>query len=355
MKLKTLFFSMVVMTAITSCKKDEEDTTPPPANDAGYSIGAYVVNEGAFLQNNASITHISESDQITNDVYYAVNNVELGDVMQSFSVIGERGYAVMNNSQKVTVVNLKTMAFQADIEGLSYPRYMVQAGSQKGYVSNGSTTGTVEVIDLSSNEVTGSIPVGTGPGRMAVNGNEVWVCNEGGWLLDSTITIVDALTNTASVPVTVGHRPTSIVFDAFGYAWVLCAGETFYNENWEVTGHSAAKLVRVDVNSRAVVAEIQVGLIGDHPSQLAISPDQSTLYYVNNGVYSYDLVNGDFPGNLLISESRTGLSIHPYTGEIWCASISDFTSPSNVYVYSTAGSLIKTFSCGIATNGIVFR
>lgn len=355
MKLKLFFFSMTVMTVITSCKKDEEDPTLPPSNDAGYSIGAYVVNEGAFLQNNASITHISESDQITNDVYYAVNDVELGDVLQSFTIIGDRGYAVVNNSQKVTVVDLKTMAFQSDIEGLSYPRYMVQAGSQKGYVSNGATTGTLEVIDLTSNEITGSIPVGTGPGRMAVNGNEVWVCNEGAWLLDSTITIVNALNNSAGVPVTVGHRPSGIVFDAFGYAWVLCAGETFYNENWEVTGHSAAKLVRLDVNSHAVVAEIQVGSIGDHPNQLAISPDQSTLYYINNGIYAYDLVNGDFPGNLLVSDARTGLSIHPNTGEIWCASISDYTTPSGVYVYSTAGSLIKTFTCGIASNGVVFQ
>ncbi|MFN5621243.1 MAG: YncE family protein [Flavobacteriales bacterium] len=355
MKNKLLFLSMLALSTMTSCKKDEEDTTTPPASDAGYSTGAYVVNEGAFLQNNASITHISENDQVTNDVYYTVNNVELGDVMQSFTIIGDRGYAVINNSQKVTAVDLKTMEFVADIEGLSYPRYMVRAGNGKAYVSNGSMTGTLEVVNLSTHEITGNISVGTGPGKMAVNGNEVWVCNEGGWSLDSTITIVDANSNTVSETITIGHRPSSLVFDAFGYAWVLCAGETFYDENWAVVGNSAAKLVRVDVSTHQVVAEIQVGSLGDHPTQLTISPDQTTLYYENNGVYAYDLVNGDFPGNLLIAESRSALSVHPYTGEIWCASISDFSSPSNVYVYSTTGTLQKTFTCGIASNAVVFR
>jgi YVTN family beta-propeller protein len=221
-------------------------------------------------------------------------------------------------------------------------------------VSNGSQSGTLEVVDLSTNDIIGSIPVGHGPGEMMVNGNEVWVCNEGGWGLDSTITIVDVNTNAVSATVTVGHRPTSIVFDALGYAWVLCAGETFYSQG-TITGHTAAKLVRMDVSTRQVVAEVQVGVIGDHPKQLEISPDQSTLYYENNGVYEFDLLNGDFPGNLLISDARAGLSVHPYTGEIWCASISDFSEPSTVFVYDTSGGLIKTFSAGIGTNSVEFR
>jgi YVTN family beta-propeller protein len=232
---------------------------------------------------------------------------------------------------------------------------MVQAANEKAYVSNGSTTGTLEIVDLTTNEITGNISVGNGPGRMAVNGNEVWVCNEGGWLLDSTITIINTNTNAAATTITVGHRPSNVVFDAFGYAWVLCAGETFYDENWAVIGNSPARLFRIDVSTHEVVADVQVGAIGDHPTQLCISPDQTKLYFENNGVYAFDLENGDFPGNLLIAESRSAVSVHPFTGEIWCASISDFSSPSEVYVYSAAGALQKSFTCGIGTNAIVFR
>lgn len=356
MKNTLLLIGLVAGLSITGCKKEEDDDTgTPPLNNGGYSTGAYVVNEGAFLQNNASITHVGNDGTVTNDVFFAANGVELGDVLQSFTVIGDRGYAVLNNSQRITIVDLKTMDYITAIEGLSYPRYMVQAAAGKAYVSNGSMDGTLEIIDLNSAAITGSIAVGKGPGKLAALSNEVWVCNEGGWMLDSTITVINGQTNELTDVIEVGHRPSDLVFDSFGYAWVLCAGETYYDANFAVIGHSPAQLFRIDVNTREVVSQIQVGLIGDHPRNLEISPDQSILYYELNGIYALDLVNGDFPGDLIVSEPRTGLSVHPFTGEIWCAGISDFINPSTVYTYSETGITIGAFQAGIGTNGIVFK
>lgn len=354
MKNLAILFSFGSLLLLNACKPDDVIVDNPPA-DTGYSTGAFVVNEGSFLQNNASITHVAEDGTVTNDVYYAQNQVELGDVLQSFTVIGDRGYAVLNNSQKVEVVDMVTMKHAGAISGLSYPRFMVSAGNNKAFVSNGSTDGTIEVVDLASNQIESSIAVGKGPQRMGVYGNDVWVCNEGGWTLDSTITIVNAASHNVIDTVFVGHRPSDIVFDQLGYAWVLCAGETFYDANWAVVGHSLAKLYRIDVAAHAVVSSIPVGLPGDHPTQLEISPDGQVLYYENNGVYRFDFVNADFPGDLIIGEARTALRIQPSTGQLWCASISDFTNPSTVYVYSATGAPVKSFTAGIGTNGIEFQ
>ena len=339
----------------TACKKNDEtpDDQTPVTED--YATGAYVINEGSFLQNNASITHISPSGTVTSDVYYAVNGVELGDVFQSFTIIGDNGYAVLNNSQKIEVVDMKTMQNEATITGLSYPRYMVETAANTAYVSNGSLGGTLEVINLQTHAVTGSIAVGNGPGRLLKNNNEVWVCNEGGFGLDSTITIVNALTNLVVDVVEVAHRPTDIVADALGNIWVLCAGETYYDVNWNVSGHSPAQLYRIDASTHAVISSVQMGALGQHPTQLEISPDGTVLYYENEGIFKFDLINGDLPGVQLVSTARSGLSVHPSTGEIWCASISDFTNPSTVYVYSAAGSLMRSFTAGIGTNGVRFK
>jgi hypothetical protein len=339
---------------LTACKKDEEPQVEEPFFE-DYATGAYVVNEGAFLGNNGSITHISNAGTVTNDVYYQVNGVELGDVFQSFTVIGDRGYAVLNNSQKVEVVDLKTMENVGTISGLSYPRYMVSAGSNRAYVSNGSFAGTLEVVNTQTLEITSSIAVGTGPNQVLAVNDEVWVCNEGGFGLDSTISIVNPSTNTVVDIIEVEYRPADMVKDALGNVWVLCAGEIYYDVNWNVSGHSPAYLVRIDAETHAIMGGIQVGEVGDHPRQIEVSPDGTILYYENNGVYKYDFLNGEMPGNLIVNAARSGLSVHPSTGNVWCASISDFTNPSSVYEYSTSGSLLKTYAAGIAANGVVFK
>jgi YVTN family beta-propeller protein len=357
MKTKFYWIAWVCASALlfTACKREDEtpDDQPPVIED--FATGAYVVNEGSFLQNNASITHISLGGTVTNDVYFAANGVELGDVFQSFTVIGDRGFAVLNNSQKVEVVDLKTMENVGTISGLSYPRYMVSAGTNKVYLSNGSFSGTLEVLNAQTLEVTSSIAVGTGPNQLLAFNDEVWVCNEGGFGLDSTISVVSTSTNTVVDAINVSYRPADMVRDALGNVWVLCAGETYYDENWAVSGHSPAMLYRVNEMTREVVSSVQVGQTGDHPRQLEISPDGTILYYENNGIYKYDLLNGDMPGNLIVNAAKSGLSVHPSTGNVWCASVSDYTNPSSVYEYSPSGSLLKTYAAGIAANGVVFK
>ena len=339
---------------LSACKKEDEPQVEEPFFE-DYATGAYVVNEGSFLASNASLTHVSNAGTVTNDVYYQANGVELGDVLQSFAVIGDRGYAVLNNSQKVEVVDLKTMENVGTIAGLSYPRYMVSSGSNRAYVSNGSFAGTLEVVNTQTLEVTNSIAVGTGPNQMLAVNDEVWVCNEGGFGLDSTISVVNTATNTVVDVIEVEYRPADMVKDALGNVWVLCAGETYYDLNWSVSGHSPAYLVRIDAETHAILGGIQVGAVGDHPRQLEVSPDGTILFYENNGVYKYDILNGEMPGNLIVNAARSGLSVHPSTGNVWCASVSDFTNPSSVYEYSPSGSMLKTYAAGIAANGVVFK
>jgi len=354
MKTKWMYLMLAGTLVLSACKKDDDKEDEVPATE-DYATGAYVVNEGAFLANNASVTHISSEGVVTNDVYFTVNGVELGDVLQSFQVIGDKGYAVVNNSQKVEVVDLKTMENVGTITGIDYPRYMVASGSNTAYLTDGSFGGTLKIINTQTNAITGSIAVGTGPNQLLALNNDLWVCNEGGFGSDSTISIVSTASNSVIDVIEVGLRPSDIVKDALGNVWVLCAGETYYDENWAVSGHTPALLYRINAQTREVVSSVQVGQLGDHPKQLEVSPDGTMLYYENNGVYIFDLLNGDFPGVILISGARSGLSVHPVTGEVWCASISDYTNPSQVFVYTSSGSLRATYTAGIAANGVTFR
>ncbi len=349
MKKKWIFACYAVSVMFSSCKKDEL----PPVIDA--STGTYIVNEGGFRNNNSSLTHIAVDGQLTSDAYYAANEVELGDVLQSFTIANRRGFAILNGSQKIEVVELSTMKNAGTIIDLDYPRYAVSNGNNRLYVTNGSGQGTVEVFNTETLGVEASIPVGTGPNQLLYHNNELWVCNEGGFGLDSTLTVVNPATSSVVQVITLAHRPMDIVSDAFGDVWVLCAGETYYDENWSVSGHSAAKLFRIDASTRQVLSIQNVGQLGDHPRQLEISPNGRTLYYENNGVYALSIEVGTMPGSLIIQNSRSALSVNPSTGEIWCASNSDYVNPSTVFVYRADGTLLRNYVGGIATNAIEFN
>jgi hypothetical protein len=102
-----------------------------------------------------------------------------------------------------------------------------------------------------------------------------------------------------------------LVTDAVGNVWVLCSGETFYDLNWSVSGHSRAMLYHIDASTHEILGSMAVGQLGDHPRQLEVSPDGRVLYYENNGVFAMNIDGGTMPGVLLIQQSRSGLSVNP--------------------------------------------
>jgi YVTN family beta-propeller protein len=349
-KLLALSFALLLF----SCKKENENEDAAPV-ETSFLNGRYVVNEGNFNLNNASISYISNANELTNDLYLTQNGIELGDVLQSFTVIGSNGYAVLNNSQKIEVIELDQFKRIATITGADYPRYLVDGGNGKAYLSNGSLTGDVKVIDLATNSIVQSIAVGNGPDKMLVNGGMLFVCNNGGWATDNRVTVIDLATNNVLTDIVVGDRPVDLIADAFGNIWALCSGETLYDENWNVTGHTNAMIYRINVNSLSVTGSEQIGMNGDHPMQLEVSMNGAILYYENDGVFAIDLNTGEFPGLEIIADDRGSLNVDPTNGEVWSSSVSDFVNPSTLYRYNSAGALLNSFQVGIGTNAVAFR
>jgi YVTN family beta-propeller protein len=347
--MKRVFYYLLVPVLLFSCKKDEEPVEAPD-----YSHGIYISNEGNFQSSNASITHISNSGVITGDVYLKENSVELGDVLQCFEIMGNNGYAVLNNSDRVAVIDVATMKHKTDIEGLENPRYIHNTGSGKAYITNGSVTGEVKVVDTGSNTVTATIPVGYGPEKMAQHGDYVFVCNYafGG---DNRVSVIDVNSDTVVEEIVVADGPSDAVTDAAGNLWVLCSGNTLYDGSWNVVGHTAAMIYRINAETFDVEDSLQVGDIGDHPRNIAISPGEETIYYENHGVYAFSASAFTLPGSKIIEEERASLDVNPATGELWCAGVSDYVSPSIVYKYSSEGVLMSTYTAGIASNGVRFR
>lgn len=336
-----------------SCKKEKAE--PETSTASTYANGRYIVNEGSYGANNASISFLGDDGEILNDLYLRVNGFDLGDVLQSFMVSGEYGYAVLNNSQKVEIIRMRDFRHVKTIDGLSYPRHIVKVSDQKAYISNGAFEGSVFILDLQTHEITGSIYVGYGPENMLVSNGFVYVCNSGGWAEDNTVSVIDSANDQVVATLTVGDRPVDLAAESNGDVWVLCSGKIVYDENWNVIGETEAGIWRIDAAQQEVMEGHVVGVLGDHPYRLEANSEGNVLFYLNNGIFAVDLTEENFPGEMLIEGDKGSLNVDPNDGNIWTSSPSDFTNPSTVFQYSSSGELVKTYTAGIGTSAVIFH
>jgi DNA-binding beta-propeller fold protein YncE len=347
---KILWLVAAMAFVFTSCKPEEEEETDSTSD---YSSGAYIVNEGAFGNNNASITWVGRTGEVLADPFTEVNGAVIGDVLMDVVFKGDRGYAVLNNSQKVIEFNAKTFAFTRSFDGFTYPRNMIIGSDGYGYLTNGSMAGTVEKIDLTTGTVVGSVAVGNGPESMVEYDGKLFVCNTGGWDFDNKISIINLNTFTLITDIFVGDRPSDIAVDANGHLWVLNAGAIFYDADWNVIDETQASLTQISPSSFGVLGTLSIGVLGDHPVNLEISPNGQTIYIDNHGIWKTPIDGGVFTE--VVAESGYGFSVNPYDGQFWVCGEADFVSNSTIKRYNPSGALIKTYTGGIGSRKIVFK
>jgi len=315
-----------------------------------YDNGYFVTNEGNFGSGNGSITFISDDGSVANNVYESTNGVPLGDVVQSMSIIGEDAYIVVNNSNKIVVASKDSMIHITEIS-ISQPRYISQVSDNKAYVTSWGNN-SIEVIDLTTNTVTNSIPCGVGPESITVNNGLAYVTNVGGWGLDNTVTVIDVASDNVVNTINVGDKPNSAQVDASGNIWVLCGGYTEYDPvTWAVVSQTQGSLVKI---SNDVVVDSYTFNTGDSPKNLLIDDYGTMLYYLSGGsVFSFNNTASTLDSTALISDSFYRIGYND--NKIYGTDAVDYTQAGYSKEYSTSGVLVNTYNVGIIPGGYCFN
>ena len=355
-----------------ACKPTDPIRTEP------YESGVLVVEEGAFKKGNASVSLLNaQTGRVTApNIFSAVNDRPLGDVLQSYVEIGGKGYLVVNNSDKVEVVESSTFRNIGTIQkGLNatqlpveQPRYMVAAPPQNGqylkaYLScwGGKTvSANVSVIDLAGRQAIKQLTVGSGPEQLVLVGNQVFVANSGGFSLDNTVSVINTDTDQVVASITVGNRPTSMAYDAdANLLYVLCSGKYAYDFTTNKVVPTTAELVKINPTTRQVVSRLLIGgkPLPDNPGNLILNNTTKTLYFSYGGaVYSAPAaataISLDKP---LIARGFYGLGVDQTTGIIYGGDAKDFNRGGTVVRYQATGVLLDSARVGIAPNGFYFK
>lgn len=148
----------------------------------------------------------------------------------------ERDFYEMRHSLRCLITSLL-------IVFLISPKLAWPATAERAYIAN-SASDNVSVIDISSNTVIATVPVGQSPYGVAVNptGTRVYITNIG----SNSVSVIDTATNTVKASITVGAGPRGVAVNP--------AGTRVYVANTYADSVSV-----IDTATNTVIATVTVG------------------------------------------------------------------------------------------------
>ncbi|NDI98100.1 hypothetical protein GWA97_03335 [Flavobacterium sp. LaA7.5] len=338
-----------------SCSSDDDSSDNEPKG--AYDNGLLILNEGGFNAGNASVSFLSEANELENNVFSTVNGgALLGDTGQDIGLHGDYAYIVVNNSHKIEVVNRYTFEKVVTVTtGLDNPRYIAFSGN-KGYVTNwgdptDATDDYVAVLDLSTNTITSNIGVAEGPEVITENNGKLYVAHKGGYGFGNTVSVINASSNTFEIAVTVGDVPNSLAVEN-DRLYVMSEGLP----SWAGT-ETGGELTVVNLSNNTVSGNYTFADTA-HPANLVIEDDK--LYYtLDDGIYSMDVTAAALPTAPLFTTTAQGVygvySFEVKDDKVYVGDAMDYNSNGKVYIYSITGSIEQSFTVGVIPAGFYFN
>lgn len=348
---KTCFKVLIVVALLFSACKKEETSVPPSVEGQRVLVAC----EGSLGNGNAALSlYLPEKDSVYVDIYKAINNKSLGDVLQSITRIGNKWYCCVNNSDKIVVLNndLSLSGFLS----VPKPRYMIPVNEHKAYVSS-LFNNKIYVVDASSMTVQKHVDMpALNTEGMLMYGDKVFVCawdtatNKVYVLNSSTDDLIDSFS-------VAGFAPQEVLLDKENKLWILSGN---------VSKGRQAFFTRVDPDSRQVLTSYAFPATAD-PVRPVMNSKRDSIYFIevnnnggtdNNGIYRMSIYDQHLPQQAFIPAAFFqyfwALGIDPLNGDIYVGDPKGFIQKSTVYIYSPGGALKKQFNAGVGVGHFYF-
>lgn len=333
-QLKLFGYAFTLALSIISCNRDNENFDTIIQED-GYRKGILVANEGNFGRPNANISYISSDlSQIDNDLYTTINGENLGDVLQNVGFNGNDAYFVANNSNKIIVADRYTFTKKSEItEEINQPRY-ITFNNHNAYITN-STGNYVSIYNTSNHSFIKKIEIFDTVERIESVGNYVFVQNAA-WGSGNKITQISTQSNEITDIITLNEVINKIT--------------AYQNSLYAITSDGNNSYIYQIDNEGDIVKTISLTGIAN-AKNLEIDND---IFYFTAGIGVYAMPISATSPNLVFNVKDNGWStlygFNVIDNLIYTSDAQGFTQGSEINVYTTSGTLVKTFTAGMGTN-----
>jgi YVTN family beta-propeller protein len=350
-KLIPIFYVLVV---ISGCVKSPTEPIVAPLAIPDVP-GVYVLNEGNFGDNTSARLsfYVAQTDTVYRSVLEASDNgAHLGSTADDFALVGGKLYVLMSGSEKLIVLSSHTHRNQQEAvySGATPHSLLVDSLRSRIYMTE-LYKNSILVVDLQSLQVLDSIAVGFNPQEMLLNGGKVFVCNSG-YGADNTVSVINPDSRTVVATIRVGVGPSAIVAASDGKLWVACTGNAFSSP--VVPGG----LYVIDPAPLAVIDSVMfTEALGE---RVAASAD-GYLYVIGS---SSSFFGGPIHRVAASTKAVTlsfvagtyyGLGVDAENGDVYVADAKSFAAPGEVSIYTSAGTLKKTFIAERGPSQFLFK
>jgi gliding motility-associated-like protein len=295
------------------------------------TICLFVISISSFAQSNQTVTSGSTTAPVTfpgPDCAYTWTNSDPSIGLPSSGTGNIPAFTAKNTGVNSVIATIT--ATPAAANGFAY-------------ITDGNNN--VSVIDISTDKVVATIPVGATPLGVAISadGTRVYITNQGGGGTPS-ISVINASTN--KVIATIAMPPNSEP------SWIMISpdGKTIYVGDYNIGSVSV-----INTATNTITGTITVGTF---PWGMAISPDGSTLYVANGNSYAISVINtssNTVTATIPLTSAPTGIALSPdgtrlYVG-LYNTNTISVISTSNYAVIGTATVGMNPVSITVAPDG----
>lgn len=338
-------YILFVLAFLFACKKEE----PKEAVSEGAieSAKVMILNEGNFQWGQGTLSlYDPQSGEVINDVFQANNNERpLGDVAQSLTIIGDTAYIVVNNSNKIEVVQLKNFRSIGTISPLNSPRNLLSISSNKAYVSD-LYEDDLYIVNPQDYSIQGRIKTDGWTEEMALVNGKAFVCQ-----VDSNqLLVIDAATDQIIAKLSTAHSPQYIEVDQNDNVWVSCRGNQ---------ADKKPALQQFNSSTLQLMKSLTDQSNNQFFGEIAFDQAKKALFFINKlGVGQVKITDTTLSEMAFISANNRilyAMNVDPHTNEIYLADAIDYQQKGVVYRYSESGNLLTHFRVGIIPGSIYFK
>ena len=346
-KSNVLVLLAAIMFAFSACTKTAE-IVPKGKYDVS---GVFFVNEGNFSDKNGSLSFFNRTtDEVTNQLVEAENAAtKLGGIVQSVKIYNEKIYAIMQNDDKITVLDANTLKIVTTITGIVNPYDIAFSGSKAYVTAWGAFSPTfstpdasVKVIDLATNTVTKTIGYGTYLLGITEHLGKIYVADADA----NKVSIIETVNDTKSTNIAVSDYPARFVADRNGKLWVICSG----------LSNTSGALQRINPATNAIEKTLSNLTLQGYGYEKIATYEDKIFYIGGKSVFSVNIDNPVVPTTptLTTTYSLYGMGVSKLNGDIFVGEAT-FTRGSKVGKYAKTGTFIKEYTAGVGTSTFVER
>ena len=342
-----------------ACSDDDEKNV---REEVTVADGVFILNEGSYFSKiDGSLDYLDYSTgTVSRNVFKNKNGRSLGGTPNNAVVCGSKMYITTADENRVEVVDARSMKAYSPINIVT-PREVCTDGAAV-YVT--SYDGTVSKIDTTALKVVAqSAAIGDALEGITTMGGYLYVCNAwknlGGYSYEYHTNVVKLQASDLSKvkDITVAANPNQILND----------GTNIYLACWGNYADVQATVQRIDANDQVTTLT--------NGRMIALDKANDFLYIINttydenwaekNNYNVYDLKTGKERNFTQGAEvfSPAAIGVDPTTGDVFITSYNEsedykgsasYTTDGFVVRYSTTGTFLNKYTCGVGPGTLVF-